>query len=174
MKSFFYKFVDTSEGGKKLPVITRKIMAFVSGYDHQKYWYRRSIVVDPNSRVNTLLKMYYLFWIKRVDCKHHCSFGTSYGTGAQFTTPPYLPHGPNGIIVGNDAIIGKNCVIYHQVTIPAGDVKVGDNVTFFPGSKVIQNICIGSNCRIGANAVVSEDIPDNSTVFPQKSIVIQK
>ncbi|MEE0267339.1 MAG: hypothetical protein UD103_05090 [Bacteroidales bacterium] len=38
----------------------------------------------------------------------------------------------------------------------------------------MRNITIGSNVRIGANAVVSEDIPDNSTVFPQKSVIIQK
>lgn len=88
MKSVFKKLTNTSEGGKNLPWITRKIMAIVSGYDHQKYWHRRSVVVNPNNGVNSLLKMYYLLWIKRIDSKHHCSFGTSYNSGALFVSSP--------------------------------------------------------------------------------------
>ena len=172
MRHLLKKLTDTSEGGKKLPWITRKVMAFIYGYDHQKYWYRRSVVVNPNNGVNPLLKMYYLLWIKRIDSKHHCSFGTSYNSGAQFVTPPFLPHGPNGIIVGCDAKIGAKVTLYHQVTIPAGGVEVGDRTTFFPGAKVIEGVKIGSNCRIGANVVVCEDIPDFATVVPQKAKIL--
>lgn len=75
--------------------------------------------------------------------------------------------------MGHDAKIGSECCIYHQVTIPAGNVVVGDKVTFFPGAKVIEGIMIGDNCRIGANVVVCEDIPDNATVVPQKARIIQ-
>ena len=172
LKRILHKLTDTSDGGKHLPWITRRIMAFVQGYDHEKYWTRRAKVVDPSYK-NVLLKVYYLWYIKRVDNKHHCSFGTSYNWGAYFCTPPYLPHGPNGIIVGHDAKIGSECCIYHQVTIPAGNVVVGDKVTFFPGAKVIEGIKIGNNCRIGANVVVCEDIPDNAMVVPQKARIIQ-
>ena len=86
--------------------------------------------------------------------------------------PPYLPHGPNGIIVGFDAKIGAKVTLYHQVTIPAGGVEVGEKTTLFPGAKVIEGVKIGCNCRIGANVVVCEDIPDGATVVPQKAIII--
>ena len=72
-----------------LPRISRKVMAWISGYDHQKYWKRRSVVVDTSSRAGKLRKMYYLMWIKRVDARHCCSFGTGYNSGSQFVTPPY-------------------------------------------------------------------------------------
>ena len=64
--------------------------------------------------------------------------------------PPLLPHGPNGIIVGHDAWIGKNCKIFQQVTIVEGNVK------------------------IGANAIVVENVPDNATVVLQKPRIIIK
>lgn len=47
MKHLLKKLTDTSDGGKNLPWISRKLMAFINGYDHQKYWYRRSVVVNP-------------------------------------------------------------------------------------------------------------------------------
>ncbi len=174
MIKLFLKLTNTKGGGENLPQISSWFHSILTGYNHKKYWRRRAVVIDPNNKTSIIKKILYLIYIKRVDAKHHCSFGTSLHYGAQFQTPPHFPHGPNGIIVGGDAIIGKNCVLYHQVTIPGGNVIVGDNVTFYPGAKVIRNITIGSNVRIGANAVVSEDIPDNSTVFPQKSVIIQK
>ena len=174
MKSLIKRLTDTSSGGKQLPCFTRYIMSYISGYNHDKYWKRREALVNPQSGVNSLLKIYYLLWIKRVDKKQHCSFGTGFNSGASFATPPFLPHGPNGIIVGNDAKIGSNVTIYHQVTIPAGGVVVGDKTTFFPGAKVIEGVKIGSNCTIGANVVVCEDIPDYSTVVPSKARIILK
>ena len=87
MKNVLHKLTDVSDGGKYLPWLTRKVMAIVNGYDHDKYWRRRTVVVDPNNQCNKLLKMYYLLWIKRVDYKHHCSFGTSYNFGSHFLSP---------------------------------------------------------------------------------------
>ena len=62
--------------------------------------------------------------------------------------------------------------LYHQVTIPHGGVMIGDNTILYPGVKMIQGVKIGSDCRIGANVVVCEDIPDGATVVPQKARVI--
>lgn len=96
MNNLLRKLTNTSGGGKNLPWITRKIMMFVSGYDHQKYWHRRSVVVDAKNGVNPLIKAYYLLWIKCVDSKHHCSFGVMYHAGAQFVTPPTFHMGLMG------------------------------------------------------------------------------
>ena len=49
---------------------------------------------------------------------------------------------------------------------------IGDNTILYPGVKMIQGVKIGSDCRIGANVVVCEDIPDGATVVPQKARVI--
>ena len=88
--------------------------------------------------------------------------------------PPYLPHGPNGIVVGSDAKIGRGCIIYHQVTIAGGGVVIGDYVELGAGAKVLPNVKIGNHVHVGANCVVVEDIPDYATVVLQKPRIIKK
>lgn len=93
-------------------------------YNHDKYWKRRSIVVNPHNSTPILIKLYYLWYIKRCDAFNNCSFGTNLNSGAYFTSPPILPHGPNGIIVGHDLIFNGNVTIFQQVTIMhGGEVK---------------------------------------------------
>lgn len=86
--NLFHKLTDTSDGGKRLPWITRRVMVLISGFDADKYWRRQFIVANPQAKVNPLLKAYYLLWIKRVDSKHNCSFGTSFNKGMRAITPP--------------------------------------------------------------------------------------
>lgn len=131
-------------------------------------------MINPNSSTPLFLKIYYLYYIKRMDGKNHCSFGTGLNYGASFATPPYLPHGPHGIIVGPDARVGAECIIYHQVTIAGGGVVIGDRVELGSGSKILPYVTIGSFCHVGANAVVVEDMPDYSTCVMQKPRIIIK
>lgn len=148
-----------------------KIMSIFRGYNHEKYWHRRSIVVDPDNRTNILIKLYYLFYIKRIDMKFGCSFGTNLNSGSHFETPPNLPHGPLGIICGHNWHIGSQCTIYHQVTL-AGGGKIGDNVLLGAGSKILNNVNIGNNVKVGMNSVVICDIPDDATVVLQRPRII--
>lgn len=174
LSNLFRRLTDTSDGGKHLPWITRKIMAMLLGFDAETYWKRRAIVINSQAKVNPLLKAYYLLYIKRVDNKHNSSFGTSFNCGPLISSPPHLSHGLNGIIVGSDAKIGKECIIYHQVTIAGGNVVIGDYVELGAGAKVLPNVKVGNHVHIGANCVVVEDIPDYATVVLQKSRIIQK
>ena len=96
------------------------VMSIIQGYDHDRYWRRRAVVVDPVDGTPVLLKLWYLYIIKRVDARHGCSFGTNFHAGATFATPPRLPHGPAGIFVGHDVRIGANVTIFQQVTIAHG------------------------------------------------------
>ena len=57
--------------------------------------------------------------------------------------------------------------MYHHVTV--GDLggsgkaaHIGNNVMIGAGAKIIGEITIGDNCKIGANSVVNQDIPENS------------
>lgn len=80
-----------------------------------------------------------------------------------------LPH-LQGIVISRYAKIGRNCTIYHHVTIGANDLhgieapKIGDDVYIGCGAKIIGNVQIGNNVRIGANAVVTKNIPNNTRV----------
>ncbi|MGH2588719.1 MAG: serine O-acetyltransferase [Dehalococcoidia bacterium] len=78
----------------------------------------------------------------------------------------YLPHG--NVVVDGMVSIGRNCVIAPWVTIGTnGSVagpRIGDNVFIGTGAKVLGGIQIGDRARIGANAVVVNDVPADTTV----------
>ncbi len=99
-----------------------------------------------------------------------------------FEGEPCMPHGEKGIFVSGGTKIGKNCIIFQQVTIGSvtlpdansvGSPIVGDNCYIGAGAKIVGNVKIGNNVRIGANATVYKDVPDNSVVVSavQKNIV---
>ncbi len=77
-----------------------------------------------------------------------------------------IPH-PNGIVIHPDAQIGPNCLIFQQVTIGAGPVDglpvIAGHVDIGAGAKIIGGVHIGEHARIGANAVVLEDVPPGAT-----------
>lgn len=76
-----------------------------------------------------------------------------------------LPH-PNGVVIHPDAKIGVNCLIFQQVTIGAtqhGVPTVGGHVDIGAGAKLIGPIIVGNHARIGANAVVRENVPSRGT-----------
>jgi serine O-acetyltransferase len=92
-----------------------------------------------------------------------------------------LPHGYFGIFISTLAHIGKNCVIFQQVTIGSntlsdsrnpGAPRIGDNCYIGAGAKIIGGITIGNNVRIGANCAVTQDVPDNATIVLGEARII--
>lgn len=76
-----------------------------------------------------------------------------------------------GIFIGEQVTIGENCSLSHDVTIGlAGEGSrrgapcIGDNVYIAPGANISGKIRVGNNVKIGANAVVGRDVPDNALV----------
>lgn len=129
--------------------------------------------------LNKVVCTYLLYLVKRDDAFNNASLGTHLGKGASFASVPRTPHGLNGIIISHNAVIGKNCCIYHQVTIGEANENIdgapiiGDNCFIGAGAKIIGNIKIGNNVKIGANCVVTKDVPDNATiVLEQPKLII--
>lgn len=78
-----------------------------------------------------------------------------------------LPH-PNGIVVHPDVEIGPNCLLFQQVTLGSdgrGVPSLGGHVDVGAGAKLIGPIKIGDHARIGANAVVTKDVPPGATAI---------
>ena len=80
-----------------------------------------------------------------------------------------IDHGM-GIVIGETAEIGDDCLIYHGVTLggTGKDVgkrhpTIGNNVLIGTGAKVLGPIKVGNNSRIAANSVVLKEIPEDST-----------
>lgn len=102
--------------------------------------------------------------LKHYTYKFGCeiSYKTEIGKSAQITHP-------FGIVVfakeiGSNAWFHSGCVIGQAHNGRADIPTIGSNVSFGIGCKVIGNITVGSNVIIGANAVVTHDVPDNSIV----------
>ena len=99
--------------------------------------------------------------------------------GAKIGSCLFIDHGM-GIVFGETAEIGDNCTIYHGVTL-GGTGKdtgkrhptIGNNVLISTGAKVLGPFTVGDNSRIGANAVVLQEVPPDSTVVGIKARVVK-
>jgi len=94
----------------------------------------------------------------------------------------FIDHGM-GVVIGETAIIGDECTLYHGVTLGGTSWQkgkrhptLGNNVVVGAGAKVLGPIDIGDNARIGSNAVVLRSIPESSTVvgIPGHIVNLQK
>ena len=83
------------------------------------------------------------------------------------------------IIVTSYMTIGSNCtlrpgvVFGKKLTSRTGNAFVGDNVDFGVGAKIIGDVSIGGNVVVGANSVVTKDVPDNCVVAGVPAKVIK-
>lgn len=96
----------------------------------------------------------HLFWSTITQCEIHLT--TEIAGGLRLTHP-------TGIVIHPKSRIGPNCMIFHQVTL-AGPVILGGHVDIGTGAKIIGPLTIGDNARVGANAVVTRDVPAGATV----------
>lgn len=92
----------------------------------------------------------------------------------------FIDHG-SAIVIGETAEIGKNCILFHNVTI-GGTGKhsgkrhptIGDDVFIGTGATILGPITVGNNVKIGAECVViMHDVPDNCTVVGAPAKIVK-
>jgi len=90
--------------------------------------------------------------------------------GAKIGRRLFIDHGM-GVVIGETTIVGDDVTLYQGVTLGGTGKEHGkrhptieDNVVVGGGAKILGNIIVGKNCRIGAGSVVLRNVPDNSTV----------
>lgn len=97
----------------------------------------------------------------------------SIGEGSRFA------YGGICVVLNKNAQLGNNCMIGQGVTIGGkpgqngGVPVIGNNCYLAAGCKVLGGVTVGDNCVIGANAVVTHDIPDNCVVAGVPARVIK-
>lgn len=104
------------------------------------------------------------------------NFGARFMTGADIHPGAQLGRGifidhAHGVVIGETAIVGNNVTILHQVTLGGTGKESGkrhptveDGVLISAGSKILGNIVIGENAKVGAGSVVVKEVPADSTV----------
>ena len=97
--------------------------------------------------------------------------------GAKIGKGFFIDHGM-GVVIGETAEIGNNVTLYHDVTLGGTTVfdkngkvttkrhpTIGNNVIIGSGSQILGPIKIGNNAKVGSNAIVTKDVPANTTVM---------
>lgn len=87
-----------------------------------------------------------------------------------------------GVVIGETAIVGDDVLIYQGVTLGGVSLErgvkrhptIGNHTVIGSGAKVLGDIVIGENCRIGSNSVVVKSIPDDSTAVGIPARIIEK
>ncbi len=99
--------------------------------------------------------------------------------GASIGRRFFIDHGM-GVVIGETALIGNDCTLYHGVTLGGTTWQkgkrhptLGDNVVVGAGAKVLGPILIDDNARVGSNAVVVKPVPANATVVGIPGRVIE-
>lgn len=121
-------------------------------------------------RVSHFLYHYHLFFLSRFNSNIGRFWtGIEIHPGATIGKGFLIDHGM-GVVIGETAVIGDDCQIYHGVTLGGTGKQhakrhptVGNGVMIGAGAKCLGNINIGDNAKIGANAVVISDVPANTT-----------
>lgn len=106
--------------------------------------------------------------------------GVEIHPGAKIGRRLFIDHGM-GVVIGETAEIGDDCVLYHGVTLGGthtDNIKrhptLGNRVLVGAGAKLLGDITIGDDANIGANAVVIIDAPAGSTLVGVPAKVIKR
>ena len=97
----------------------------------------------------------------------------------------FIDHGM-GVVIGETSEIGDNVTIYHMATLGGISPSVNsneqrnikrhptlkDNVVVWSGAQILGPVTVGKNAKIGANAVVTKDVPENAVMvgIPAKNV----
>jgi serine acetyltransferase len=114
----------------------------------------RVLVFLTRNRLPGLSRFYMLF----LGCDIGCALPASV----------FLPH-PFGIVIHGNTRIGNGVVIGHQVTLGGRDLSaaspvIEDGVYIGAGAKILGGVRVGRGATVGANAVVTRDVPPNDVV----------
>ncbi len=110
------------------------------------------------------------FWPRLISHLGRFLTGIEIHPAAQIGSGVFIDHGM-GVVIGETAIVGEGCTLYQGVTLGGTGKETGKrhptlgrNVIVGAGAKVLGNIRIGDDARVGAGSVVLKDVPGDATV----------
>ncbi len=100
--------------------------------------------------------------------------------GAQIGHRFFIDHGM-GVVIGETTVVGDDCTLFQGVTLGGTGKQsgkrhpnLGNNVLVGAGAKILGNITIGDNCKIGAQSLVLHDVPPDCTVVGVPGRVVRR
>lgn len=175
-------------------------MSLKNSYNRLQYNISRTMELDPaaKSRLEMLLLYPHIkalnyhrvanwFWrnnhhfmARFVSNRGRHKTGIEIHPGATIGWGLVIDHGM-GVVIGETAIIEDDCQLYHGVTLGGrGTMDVKRHPTLLKGAhvgsgaKVLGNITLGRYSKVGANAVVLEDVPDGATAVGLPAQIVKK
>ena len=137
-----------------------EIVLLYSGL-HALWWYRIH---------HWLWKHHWLFLARALSQFARWLTGVEIHPGAKIGRRFFIDHGM-GVVIGETTEVGDDVTLYQGVTLGGTTLNpgkrhptIGNGVVIGGGAKILGNIHIGDNCRIGAGSVVLRDVPADSTV----------
>ena len=132
-------------------------------------------------RLTHFLWRYRLYWLARfISTFARLVTGIEIHPGAVIGRRFFIDHGM-GVVIGETAIIGDDCMLYHGVTLGGttwDKVKrhptLKNGVVIGAGAKILGPIILGENVRVGSNSVVVRSIDDNETVVGIPGRIVRK
>ena len=132
-------------------------------------------------RLTHFLWRYKLYWLARfISTFARWITGIEIHPGAVIGRRFFIDHGM-GVVIGETAIIGDDCMLYHGVTLGGttwDKVKrhptLKNGVVIGAGAKILGPIILGENVRVGSNSVVVRSIDDNETVVGIPGRIVRK
>jgi len=137
---------------------------FISPQVQAVWLYRLSACCARRRGLGLLSKYFNLRLIHRYGC--HISPRARIGRGLS------LPH-PTGIVIGIGVQVGDDVTIYQGVTLGVRSKgrseypRIGDGVTLYAGAVVVGGVTVGNQAVVGANAVVTDDVPARAPRTPE-------
>jgi len=153
---------DERRAGSRLSLIVSKASVARSSGFHLMVIYRLAHTLAHHAGLMGRILAGLLFWVNR-----HL-YGCSIASTARLHGGMILPH-PQGIVIGPGVVVGPRAWVLQNVTLggapgKVGMPRVGADARIYCGAVLAGPIAVGDNVVVGANAVVSCDVPHRTLV----------
>lgn len=166
LKKYWYSDLFRYEETQIVNVRKLILRQYISPGYHYTFWLRLCRYLSQKGKLWAPLYLISMMILQRYKYKYGIDISPKTKIGTGF----YVGHF-GGIVINSEAKIGENLTISQGVTIgmanrgeKKGVAIIGDNVYIGPGAKIVGAVRIGNNAAIGANCVVTKDVPDNAVV----------
>jgi serine O-acetyltransferase len=159
-------YADLYRYGPTAPRAFLRALAAEPGYRYAFVMRLTAYARSHGDPAHRLLALVSRAWLRRLRFR----FGVDLPASTRVGSGLYMNH-PTGIVVHSEAVIGRDCNLSQDVTLGeanrgrnAGFPTIGDGVYIGPGAKIVGAVHVGDDSAIGANCVVTSDVPPHSVV----------